>query len=67
MRLFGEAMSSVFLMTLPRLVDALGLKSTLSQYNVPKDDFPKIAQLAVGEKDDPLVNRAITLLQSIYQ
>ena len=49
-----------------RLVDDLGLKSTLSQYNVPRDDLPKIAELAVGDKEDPVVPKAVALLESIY-
>ena len=36
-----------------RLVDDLGLRSTLSEYNVPREDIPTIAQLAVGRADDP--------------
>ena len=50
-----------------RLVGDLGLKSTLLQYNVPRDDFPQIARLAVGEGNDPLINDAIELLDGIYQ
>ncbi|TBU41372.1 alcohol dehydrogenase IV [Dichomitus squalens] len=49
-----------------QLVDDLGLKSTLSQYNVPKADLPKIAALAVGNDEDPLVPRTVALLESIY-
>ena len=49
-----------------RLVDDLGLKSTLSEYNVPKDDLPKIAQLALGDSNDPLVSNVTTVLQGIY-
>ncbi|PIL35439.1 hypothetical protein GSI_02166 [Ganoderma sinense ZZ0214-1] len=49
-----------------QLVDNLGLKSTLSQYNVPKHDLPKIARLALGNDNDPLVNNVIAVLQGIY-
>ncbi|PIL35440.1 hypothetical protein GSI_02167 [Ganoderma sinense ZZ0214-1] len=50
-----------------QLVVDLGLKSTLSEYNVPNDDLPKIAQLAVGgDNNDPLVNNVISLLQGIF-
>ena len=49
-----------------RLVDDLGLKSTLSEYNVPKDDLPKIAQLALGDNNDPLVRNVTAVLQGIY-
>ena len=58
--------SFCLLTTFRRLVDDLGLKSTLSQYKVPRDDLPKIAQLAVGDKADPLVNNVIALLEGIY-
>jgi alcohol dehydrogenase class IV len=33
-----------------RLVEELGLQSTLREYNVPKEDIPKIAQ-GLGGKD----------------
>lgn len=44
----------------------LGLKSTLSEYKVPREDLPKIAELAVGSKDDPTYARVIQLLEGIY-
>jgi hypothetical protein len=38
------------LMLKRRLVEELGLQSTLREYNVPKEDIPKIAQ-GLGGKD----------------
>jgi hypothetical protein len=44
------------------------LKSTLSEYNVPRDDVPEIAALALGEhgKDDPRFQRVVQLLNGLY-
>ena len=67
MRFLGEIVSLRLLKIVGRLVGDLGLKSTLLQYNVPRDDFPQIARLAVGEGNDPLINDAIELLDGIYQ
>ncbi|EMD37636.1 hypothetical protein CERSUDRAFT_114286 [Gelatoporia subvermispora B] len=49
-----------------RLVADLGLKSTLTEYKVPREDAPKIAQLAVGSTDDPLYPRVVELLEALY-
>lgn len=51
---------------LHRLVDDLGLHSTLTQYKVPKEDVPKIAEKALGKKDDPLFPKAVKLLENLY-
>ena len=48
------------------LVVELGLRSTLSEYKVPREDLPKIAELAVGSTDDPTYPRVVQLLESIY-
>ena len=48
------------------LVDSLGLKSTLTEYNVPRDDIPKVAELAVGKKDDIIFPKVVKLLESLY-
>ncbi|OBZ67195.1 Maleylacetate reductase [Grifola frondosa] len=50
-----------------QLVLDLGLKSTLVQYNVPTEDFPKIAEQAVGSKDDPTFPKVVKLLEALYQ
>ncbi|RPD63712.1 alcohol dehydrogenase IV [Lentinus tigrinus ALCF2SS1-6] len=49
-----------------RLVDDLGLHSKLSQYNVPRGDIPKIAERAVGSKEDPTFAAVVALLEAIY-
>ncbi|KAI0743394.1 alcohol dehydrogenase IV [Daedaleopsis nitida] len=41
-------------LNIQRLVDDLGLHSTLSEYNVPREDIPRIAELALSTKDDPM-------------
>ena len=48
------------------MVVELGLQSTLSEYKVPREDLPKIAELAVGSTDDPTYPRVVQLLESIY-
>lgn len=49
-----------------RLVDGLGLKSTLTQYKVPKDDVPKIAAKSVGGEDQPDYAKVVKLLENLY-
>lgn len=49
-----------------RLVDELGLHSTLSQYNVPREDIPQIAELAIGSKEDPMYPKTVELLEKLY-
>ncbi|CDO75524.1 hypothetical protein BN946_scf184871.g5 [Trametes cinnabarina] len=49
-----------------RLVDDLGLHSTLAEYKVPREDVPQIAELAVGTKDDPTLPKVVALLESLY-
>ncbi|KAI0331178.1 iron-containing alcohol dehydrogenase [Cubamyces sp. BRFM 1775] len=49
-----------------KLVDDLGLHSTLAEYKVPREDLPQIAQLAVGAQDDPLLPKVVALLESLY-
>ncbi|KAJ8515275.1 hypothetical protein ONZ45_g7278 [Pleurotus djamor] len=48
-----------------QLVVDLGLESKLSQYKVPKADFPSIAAQALGTKDDPIFDKVIELLEGI--
>ncbi|KAK7675961.1 hypothetical protein QCA50_021074 [Cerrena zonata] len=48
------------------LVDSLGLKSTLTEYNVPRADIPKVAELAVGKKDEIISPKVVKLLESLY-
>ena len=49
-----------------RLVDDLGLHSTLSQYNVPRADVPRIAQLAVGNDTSVVYTKTVALLEALY-
>ncbi|KAI0745051.1 alcohol dehydrogenase IV [Earliella scabrosa] len=49
-----------------RLVDDLGLHSTLSEYKVPREDIPHIVELATGSKDDPEYSKAVALLEGLY-
>ncbi|KAI0644566.1 iron-containing alcohol dehydrogenase [Trametes meyenii] len=49
-----------------KLVDDLGLHSTLTEYKVPREDLLSIAQQAVGSKDDPVLPKVVSLLESLY-
>ena len=49
-----------------RLVDELGLHSTLSQYSVPKEDLPKIAELQIGNKTDVAYEKVAALLDALH-
>ena len=52
--------------SLHRLVRALGLKCTLGEYGVPTGDIRKIAELAVSDKDDPIVGKVVKILEDLY-
>ena len=49
-----------------RLVDKLGLTSTLTEYKVPREDIPKIAEKALGRENDPLHPKVVQLLEGLY-
>ncbi|KAI0743395.1 alcohol dehydrogenase IV [Daedaleopsis nitida] len=57
---------SALSLAIQQLVDGLGLRSTLSQYNVPREDIPKIAEQAVGSTDDPVYPKVVALLEALY-
>jgi hypothetical protein len=52
------------------LVDELGLRSTLAEYNVPRVDVLEIATLALGEDEQresgALHERVVELLEGLY-
>ncbi|KAH9858563.1 alcohol dehydrogenase IV [Lenzites betulinus] len=48
-----------------KLVDDLGLHSTLTEYKVPRGDVLEIAQLAAG-KEYPSLPKVVALLESLY-
>ena len=49
-----------------RLVDELGLHSTLQQYQVPPGDVPQIARLTLRSgEDDPLLPRVVRILENL--
>jgi hypothetical protein len=53
-------------MICPRLVDNLGLKSTLTEYKVPREDAPKVAEQSLGGKGRPEFNEIVQLLEKLY-
>lgn len=48
------------------LVDRLGLSTTLTQYNVGRDQIPIIAGRATGQTDGKLYNDVTSLVTSLY-
>ncbi|KAK0458616.1 alcohol dehydrogenase IV [Desarmillaria tabescens] len=48
------------------LVASLGLASDLATYKVPREDAGKIAELALGSKEDPVYGKVIGVLESLY-
>ena len=49
-----------------RLVEDLGLKTTLEVYKVPRTELPGIARRALGSVDHPDVESVVKLLESLY-
>ncbi|OCH89003.1 iron-containing alcohol dehydrogenase [Obba rivulosa] len=49
-----------------QLVANLGLRSTLTEYKVPREDGSKIAALAVGSTSDPEYPRVVEILEELY-
>ena len=50
-----------------RLVDGLGLRSVLSEYDVPRADIPEIAQLTLrSEYNDVLGGKLVELLEGLF-
>ncbi|KAI0790831.1 alcohol dehydrogenase IV [Abortiporus biennis] len=49
-----------------KLVDDLGLHSTLTEYKVPREDIPKIATLALTRSDHPLFAKVVKLVEELY-
>jgi len=48
------------------LVISLGLQTTLTQYQVPTTDLKSIAIQALGNEDDPQLNKVVKLLEGLY-
>ncbi|KAH7108220.1 alcohol dehydrogenase IV [Auriculariales sp. MPI-PUGE-AT-0066] len=49
-----------------KLVQDLGLKSTLTEYNVPREDAVDIAVRAVGGDDKPLYPATLKIVEGLY-
>ncbi|OJT15914.1 Alcohol dehydrogenase 2 [Trametes pubescens] len=48
------------------LVEGLGLRSTLTEYKVPRADVPDIAEQALGSKQNPVLPKVVALLEALY-
>ena len=59
---FRESKMTAFL----SLVINLGLQTTLTQYQVPTTDLKSIAIQALGNEDDPQLNKVVKLLEGLY-
>lgn len=49
-----------------RLVQQLGLQSTLGEYNVPKSDLPSVAIGALGDENHPDLSSVVEFLEKLY-
>ena len=49
-----------------RLVNDLELKSTLNEYNVPRDHTTQIAEKAMGGQSDKSFPEVVELLNGLY-
>jgi len=49
-----------------KLVNDLGLKCTLADYKVPKEDIPSIAEKSIGTKEHPAFSAVVQLLEGLY-
>ncbi|KAM6502209.1 alcohol dehydrogenase IV [Amanita muscaria] len=49
-----------------KLVEDLGLKSTLGEYKVPQSDVLDIATRALGSADHPDIDKVVKLLENLY-
>ena len=48
-----------------RLVSNLGLKSTLDQYSVPREDLPGVAERALGGRTE-IYGDVVAFLEKLY-
>lgn len=48
------------------LVESLGLKSYLETFNVPREDLPRIAGLALGNDSHEAYGRVVKFLEDLY-
>jgi hypothetical protein len=48
-----------------RLVSNLGLKTSLGQYNVPREDLPTIAERALGGNNE-IHGEVVAFLEALY-
>ncbi|KAF9464993.1 alcohol dehydrogenase IV [Collybia nuda] len=48
------------------LIVQLGLKASLSEYKVPTQDLPGIAEGALGNQDEPIFSEVVKLLEGLY-
>ena len=44
----------------------MGLKSNLAQNKVPFEDLPKIAERALGSKENPTFPKVVKMLEGMY-
>jgi hypothetical protein len=56
----------VFCFYFSSLVHRLRLKSTLTEYNAPREYITKITEKALGRERDPLHSKVVKLLENLY-
>ncbi|KAJ3909162.1 alcohol dehydrogenase IV [Lentinula edodes] len=52
--------------SIKQLVADLGLSTTLTDYNVPRDDIPTIVQNTLGTETHPVFPKVVKLLEGLY-
>ncbi|KAJ3920425.1 alcohol dehydrogenase IV [Lentinula edodes] len=52
--------------SIKQLVADLGLSTTLTDYNVPRDDIPTIARNTLGTETHPVFPKVVKLLEGLY-
>jgi hypothetical protein len=48
------------------LIDDLGLKTTLTEYKVPKGDIPLIVERTIGTKEGVLYDKIVKIVEGLY-
>lgn len=48
------------------LIDSLGLTTKLSEYNVPKEDIPRIVEKTVGKSSGELYDQVVEVMEKAF-
>jgi len=48
------------------LIDSLGLTTRLSDYNIPREDIPRIVEKAIGKNSGELYDRVVQIMEGAF-